>query len=304
MLSELYIKNYLLLPEIRLKLVEGLTVISGETGAGKSILIGSISLIFGDNSPGMEAWDKEKPIYLEATFLPGLDTALINLLSENALSTEDELIIAREISTTGKSSYFINGRKVGVSLLKELKNHLIDFHHQRDQQRLLAAAYQLELLDAYAGTEPLRNEFTQLYHKLKTGLKHLDDLKAESDRQKHLNELFQFQYEELEKAQLKIGEEATLQLEYELLSHGIEITEISNALQYSLLEGENSIFDQLNAHKAQLQRFEKLNPILHKAAQALQQALEAIQESSFLLADLGDSLQADPEKLRKRSKTV
>ena len=299
MLCELYIKNYLLLPEIRLKLMEGLTVISGETGAGKSILVGSISLIFGDNSPGLEAWDKDKPIYLEATFLPAREPALVALLSDSGINTEDELIIAREIGTAGKSSYFMNGRKVGVSLLKELKNHLIDFHHQRDQQRLLSPAYQLELLDAYAGTDVLRSDYAELYHNLKNGLKHLETLKAESKKQMQLNELFQFQYEELEKAKLSIGEDVGLQKEYELLSHGLEITDLGKAVQYSLLEGENSIFDQLCAHQAQLQRYEKLNNILQKASQSLIQAMEAIQETSALLADLGDNLIAEPDKLEQ-----
>jgi len=156
MLTELYIRNYLLLPEIRLSLSRGLTVISGETGAGKSILIGAISLIFGDNNAGMEAFDKERSIYLEATFSPQQNTALQANLQQAGISAEEELILAREINPAGKSAYFVNGRKAGVSLLKELKPLLIDFHHQRDQQKLLSNSLQLELLDSYANSGVLR----------------------------------------------------------------------------------------------------------------------------------------------------
>ncbi len=167
MLTELYLQNYLMLQETRLPFDKGLTVITGETGAGKSILLGSISLIFGDNLPGIEAFDKEKPIYLEATFSIK-DEILTNILAQDGIEKEDELIVAREISPNNRSTYFLNGRKVGVTLIKELKNYLLDFHHQRDQQRLLSSAYQLDLLDAYGGLFTLREDYANLYKEIKS----------------------------------------------------------------------------------------------------------------------------------------
>ncbi len=297
MLSELYINNYLLLPEFRLRFDQGLTVISGETGAGKSILVGSITLIFGDNSAGTEAYDKNKPIYLEATFIPENDPQLGELLSQSGALTDEELILAREIGTNGKSTYFLNGRKTGVAILKELKNHLIDFHHQRDQQKLLVPAYQLEILDAYAGAEELRSCYTELFQGIKTDLKELENLSRQAEQQRELQELYRFQLEELENAKLIPGEDLALQNEFDLLSHGTQIIELSAQIRNSLYEGENCLFDQLSVHLGDLHKYEKLNPALGQASQSLQQALEAVRETSEHLDGIGDSLSADPQRL-------
>ncbi len=297
MLTELYIRNYLLLPEIRLSLCRGLTVISGETGAGKSILIGAISLIFGDNNAGMEAFDKERSIYLEATFSPQQNTALQANLQQAGISAEEELILAREINPAGKSAYFVNGRKAGVSLLKELKPLLIDFHHQRDQQKLLSNSLQLELLDSYANSGVLRAAFTELYAGCKTDLKRLDELKRQAGQQKQMQELYRFQLEELENARLSPGEDLALQNEYELLSHSAQINEMCAELQQGLFEGENSIYDQVNGHFASLQKYQNLNPHLEQAALSLQQALEAMQEAARQISGINENLLADPQRL-------
>lgn len=297
MLLEIYIKNYLMLPEIRLPFSKGLTVLSGETGAGKSILVGSISLIFGDNSPGIEAWDKANPIYLEATFLPGHDPRLQALLEASGANPSEELILAREIGTTGKSSYFLNGRKVAAGIMKELKPLMIDFHHQRDQQRLLNNVYQLELLDAYSGAEALRDEFAVLYHSCRNNLKLLQELKVEAIRQKQLQELYQFQYEELQAARLSAGEDIALQQESELLSHAVEITSISAEIRQQLFEQENSLYDQLNSALAKMAHFENLNGHLTNAVQALRTALDSLQESALHLDNVESSISSDPDRL-------
>lgn len=297
MLTELYIRNYLLLPEIRLTLNRGLTVISGETGAGKSILIGAISLIFGDNNAGMEAFEKERSIYLEATFLPQANPFLQSVLQQAGADAEEELILAREINPSGKSAYFINGRKAGVSLLKELKPLLIDFHHQRDQQKLLNTANQLELLDSYADSGVLRSAYAELYTGCKSDLKKLEELKRQAAQQKQMRELYQFQLEELENAKLSAGEDLALQSEFELLSHSSQINELCAELQQSLFENENSIFDQVSGHYSSLQKYQTLNPQLEQAAISLQQALEAMQEAARQLSGISENLMADPERL-------
>jgi DNA repair protein RecN (Recombination protein N) len=298
MLSELYIKNYLLVPEMRLSLDKGLTVISGETGAGKSIVAGSISLIFGDNLAGIEAFDKEQPIYLEVSYNLEKAEELNNFLAQNGIETEEELILAREISPNGKSGYYVNGRKVGVSLLKELKSYLIDFHHQRDQQRLLSPSYQLDLLDAYADLTSIREEFANLYRELKAGLKKLDELKNEAERQKEINELYRFQYEELENAKLRINEDVELQNEYELLSHTLEITELCNQITAELLEQENSVFDIISGYLSKLKHYEHLNPEIGYAVNNMQQALENLQEASLNLSRSKDNISFEPQHLQ------
>lgn len=297
MLSEIYIKNYLLVPELRLPFERGLCVLTGETGAGKSIIVGSIGLIFGESAAGLEAYDKNKPIYLEATFSPSPDKELQSYLQQINAESNDELILAREISVSGKSSYYIGGRKVNAAVMKGLKTLLIDFHHQRDQQKLLSGAYQLEILDRFAETVQRREDYTAAFRKLKKLQRDLDDMIQKQERQKQQLELYRYQYEELENAQLKSHEDALLQQEYELLSHSLEILELSQSLNQLSFESENSIFNQLSHFNTQLQRFKQLNPALDNAAEALLEAMEALRSVSSHLADVSDSLSYDPSRL-------
>lgn len=297
MLSEIFIKNYILVPELRLPFYPGLTVISGETGAGKSILVGSIGIIFGDSPAGLEAWDKERPIYLEASFAPGSDEELCRQLQEINSGGEEELLLAREISRSGKSNYYIGGRKVTASVMKTLKPLLLDFHHQRDQQKILSPGYQLEILDRYAGCLAQREGFRSAWRALKRLKTDLEQMQRKQDEQRHLVELYRYQHAELESANIKAGEDLTLQKEYELLSHSMDILDLSQSMQQTMFESESSIFDQLSHYSAMLAQYKNLNPALENAAQSLTEALEALRSTSFELSAILDSLSADPGRL-------
>lgn len=297
MLSEIFIKNYILVPELRLPFYPGLTVISGETGAGKSILVGSIGIIFGDSPAGLEAWDKERPIYLEASFAPGSDEELCRQLQEINSGGEEELLLAREISRSGKSNYYIGGRKVTASVMKTLKPLLLDFHHQRDQQKILSPGYQLEILDRYAGCLAQREGFRSAWRALKRLKTDLEQMQHKQDEQRHLVELYRYQHAELESANIKAGEDLTLQKEYELLSHSMDILDLSQSMQQTMFESESSIFDQLSHYSAMLAQYKNLNPALENAAQSLTEALEALRSTSFELSAILDSLSADPGRL-------
>ncbi len=297
MLSEIYIKNYLLVPELRLPFRQGLSVLTGETGAGKSIIVGSIALIFGESAAGLEAWDKDRPIYLEATFLPGQDPDLQDYLDQINAESGIELVLAREISVSGKSSYYIGGRKVNASVVKGLKALLIDFHHQRDQQKLLSAAYQLKILDRFADCVKQREDFAKTYRNLKKQRQNLQDMILRHEEHRQKLELYRYQYEELEHAELKSGEDKLLQQEYELQTHSLEILELSQNMNQATFESENSIFDRLSQFNTQLQAFKKLNPALENAAQSLLEAMEALRCASSQLSGIVDSLSYDPTSL-------
>lgn len=297
MLTGIQIRNYLFVPEQRLVFGPGMTVLSGETGAGKSILVGSVALIFADPSPALEAFDPAQPIYLEASFDLSRNSEVRNWLAVQGYEPEPELILAREVSTTGKSSYFLNGRKVTASLLRELKPLMIDFHHQRDQQRLLSAAYQLHLLDLYAQNDACLSAFSTQYRGLRESLKELESLKAKAEQDRQLRELYQYQFEELEKAALRESEDLELQQEFELLSHAQEIAETAAAACFDLYESENSVHSRLNASLAALSRFSHLDPRLANIEQGLRDSLELVSENSAALGDLSQSASADPARL-------
>ncbi len=297
MLSEIYIKNYILVPELRLPFSPGLTVLTGETGAGKSILVGSIGIIFGDSPAGLEAWDKERPIYLEASFNPGGDDELCLQLQEINNEKDDELLLAREISKSGKSTYYIGGRKVSASVMKTLKPLLLDFHHQRDQQKILSPGYQLEVLDRYAGCLKQREDFRVAWRELKRLKTELEDMQRRREEQKHLIELYRYQHAELDSASIKAGEDQALQKEFDLLSHSRDILDLSQSMHQAMFESESSIFDQLSHFSAMLAQYKGLNPALENAAQSLTEALEALRSTSFELSTIMDSLNADPGRL-------
>ena len=303
MLSELYIRNYLFVRERRLSFKAGMTVISGETGAGKSILVGSIALIFGDRTAELEPFNPEESIYLEASFDVHSEE-LKHYLASQGYSDTEELVLAREYTTAGKSIYFLNGRKVAQSLLKELKAYLVDFHHQRDQQKLLNPEYQLEVLDSYAGLDTEREEYAELYRKLKRDLSLLSDLKKQEERDKQLRELYQYQFEELDKAALKAGEDKLLQDEFELLTHSLEITQQAATAASELNFSDASLYDQLRSILARLSSFAYLDNRLKQACEALGEAQLSIQEASNLLEDISTGLNQDPDRLDKIQKRL
>ena len=296
MLTELYIRNYLFVAESRISFTKGMTVITGETGAGKSILVGSIAMIFADKSEP-EALDKELPIYLEASFDPHHNQELLDFLSHEGYEAPEELILAREISPAGKSRYFLNGRKVSVSLMKDLKPLMIDFHHQRDQQKLLNPAYQLELLDSFGGLGPLRDAFSGKYLALKSDLRTLAEFEQLDAENQRTRELFQYQFDELDKAQLQDGEDTRLQQEFELLTHAQEIAEAAGTGFYELTEAESSIYDRIRIIVNTLDRFSAYNQDLGNTMKTLKDALELIRDSSSELSDLSERVSADPARL-------
>lgn len=299
MLTEIYIKNYLFVPEQRLSFGKGMTVLSGETGAGKSILVGSIALIFAESSPGLEPYDPKDPVYLEASFDISANPEVREFLREQGHETEDELCLAREVSPAGRSTYYLGGRKVTASLLKELKPLMIDFHHQREQQRLLSNSYQLQLLDLYAQNEKIRDSYSKLFHRLKQNLRDLEGLKQEEENNRQIRELYQYQYEELEQADLRRGEDKELQQEADLLSHGQEISETAGAAAYELYESDESVHNRISRTIADLERFSGLNTEIAGIEQSLRDCLEIISDSASGLNSLSQNVNLDPPRLEK-----
>jgi DNA repair protein RecN (Recombination protein N) len=270
--------------------------ITGETGAGKSVLVGAITLLFADNNHSIEAFDSEKPIYLEASFDISLNSEALHYLKELGYE-DDEFVVAREISPKGKSQYFIYGRKVAAAILKDLKPLLVDFHHQRDQQKLLSTTYQLEILDCFGDLGAIVDQHKSLYHALKKDLRKLKELRRQDELNKQMAELYTFQFNELENARLKLCEDNDLQNEYELLSAANEISELSGSLAGTLFEAESSTYDQLSKSLAQVSKFADLHPNLGEITQHLGSALDSVEQAANLLRYMPEQISSDPARL-------
>ncbi len=297
MLTELYIRNYLFVKEERIAFDPGMTIITGETGAGKSVLVGSIALIFGDKSLDPEPYDPALPVYLEASFNPAENAELKSFLANEGYENLEELVLAREHNLSGRSQYYLNGRKIALSFMKELKPLIIDFHHQRDQQKLLGANYQLELLDSFGDLGPIRERFAESYRALRSMLHKLQELKRQDAADRQLRELYQYQFEELDKAKLQPDEDKVLQAEFDLLSHSQEIRELAINATLELTEDDGNLYDRLRYLISRMSSFGQIEPKFRKACEALGEAQLAITEAAAQMEEIGSSLSQDPSRL-------
>lgn len=301
MLTELFLQNYILIPELRLRFERGMSVITGETGAGKSILVGALNLVFGKSSIQQIAFDPRKDVYLEVTFNISHkhDQVTAYLESIGVSVTEDELVGAREITTSGKSTSFLNGRKTSLSVLKELHDLLIDFHHQRDQQNLLSPSFQMDLLDNFGNLMPLRTSFRDAFTNLKDLLKLRQELQEEQERNRQLCELYRFQSEELASAQLKSGEDAELEQEFNLLSHSEEIIALAKEVYQSFYEQDNSLYDTLSGSLTQIRRYSDLSSSIVELCTGLETCVSNLQDASSRLRSLQEQIASDPARLEE-----
>lgn len=299
MLSRLKISNYLFVPDQELFFEEGMTALTGETGAGKSILVGAISLIFADKAFAAEPWDPARPVYLEADFELGDNQALRDKLAELEYDDEQQLTLARRVSENGRSSYFINGRKVTAGLMMELRPLLIDFHHQRDQQRLLMPSFQLEVLDLFAGSTELRKEHASRLQKLRSMVKELEAQKELKERNRQLEELYRFQLQELEEAAISAGEERELDKEYERISHSQQIRELGGRIGHEFYEAEGSVMDMIRAALSELDKLKGLDETIAQLHQALADAAQIISDCEGEVSNLAFMAVDDEARLEE-----
>ena len=272
MLTNLKIENFIIVEKLNLDFGCGLQVLSGETGAGKSIIVGAIDLVLGGAlQPGM-LFDENKPAFLEIAFEPDdHNQALQELLQKYEIEGE-EVFFAREIGTNMRSKSFINGRRVSQDIVAEFRSTLIDFHSQRDQQKLFNRDYQLEVLDIYGNLLPERMNFANLFSQLEAGIRELKRLEKQEKEQTDRIRLFEYQVQEIGAMQLKEGEDEALQAELSLLSHAETILHLAGSMELDIYENENSVYDIINSYISQFSRFAESNLLIRESVSALQEA--------------------------------
>lgn len=301
MITNLNLINFILVQNASLDFCEDFNVLTGETGAGKSVIAGAISTVFGDSYNKGVLLDNTSPGKIEVTF--SLDFAskeLSKLLNKNEVETEEEeLFISREFYTNNKSKSFINGRRVSVSTVKEFKEVLIDSHSQRDQLKLFDTEYQLELLDKFGNLTKQRTDFTKKFADYKNKQSELRLLKKQESEQKEKIQLYKFQLEELEEKECKPGEDENLRNELNLLTHSEEILKTTNELEYEIYESENSVYDVIRKHSSSLSRFENDNKKIKQATEFLQAALSLLDDSVSAVRDVQNIVEVDDRRLEE-----
>lgn len=259
MLKHLQIKNYALLEEVSIDFDKSLTVITGETGAGKSIMLGALGLVLGERADMAVLRDKEKKCIVEAVFNIA-SYSLEKFFREHELDHEKETSLRREISPDGKSRAFINDTPVNLATLKELAQYLIDVHSQHETLLLNQAAFRFNMVDAFAGCLEDRKHFLSFFNQLKEKEKKLAELTAFEQQAKKDLDYFQFQFNELEQANLKKGQLEELEQAYDTLNNAEFIKQNLDTLSKSIDGGEENILSRIAAVKnilAQLSRYGK-----------------------------------------------
>jgi DNA repair protein RecN (Recombination protein N) len=296
MLIKLYVQNYALIKELDVELENGLTIITGETGAGKSILLGALSLILGTRADSNVLLEKNEKCIVEGTFR--IDEYELNeFFVSNELDYEAVTTLRREINPAGKSRAFINDTPVTINLLKELGDRLIDIHSQHQTLMLNDNTFQLNLIDSFSGTGKLKNTYRETYTAYKKLKKEYTSLKDKSEKNKADLEYYQFQYNQMEEAKLKPGEQTDLESEQELLSHSEEIKlALSTASNLFFTEGI-SILSMLREVKSNLS---KIKAYLGESENLLSRTESSLIELDDLAAEiekLSVSIEADPQRL-------
>ena len=298
MLKKISIQNYALIDVLEISFSGNLNTITGETGAGKSILLGALSLIVGSRADTGILQDKTKKCVVEGIF-EIKDYALKNFFKENELDYADETVIRREINSEGKSRAFINDTPVTLNILKELGEKLIDIHSQHETLTLNSSGFQLSVVDSFASHKDLLNVYKEEYSAYKSDENKLSELIEKETQSKKDLDYFQFQFNELEDANLKTGEQPLMEQELETLNNSEEI-KITLTKAYNSLDGsDTNLLFLLNEVKSSLASLSKFNSALKEITERLNSAYIEIKDISSEISSLEESTVHDSKRIEE-----
>jgi len=297
MLQSLKIRNYALIEEINIDFNAGLTIITGETGAGKSIIIGALSLLTGARTEKTVLKDKEKKCVVESTF--NIQAyKLKSLFEENNLDYEDITFIRREITPTGRSRAFINDTPVSLNLLRQITSKLIDIHSQHDNLLLNNPNYQLEVLDIYADNSELLEKYHKEYLLLISLIKKLDNLTEKAEKEKKETDYYQYQLEQLEKAKFKEGELEELEEEEHKLSHTEEIKKALSQISFLLNNEETGAIEQIRQAWRAAEQIANFMPKYKELNERIETLYIELQDIASETEIMFNDVEYDPERLQ------
>lgn len=298
MLKHLEIENYILIDHLEIDLYEGFSVITGETGAGKSILLGALELILGIRADTQALLDPEKKCAIEGTFhIKGY--GMEPFFRQNELDYDDLLLMRREISPTGKSRAFINDTPVNLLQMKEIGARLVNIHSQNSTTTLNDSEFQLAVLDSYAGNVELTSGFRKIYGEFRQQEKLLENLISQEEKARAEEDYLQFQFEELESAQLREEEQGLLEEELSMLSHAGEIREHLFQASRLLSESESSVLSQLSEVLNQLRRISGYHGTFNELLQRLESGTIELKDIADETAKKAEATEFDPNELER-----
>jgi len=296
MLRRLQIRNYALIRELDVDFTSGLTIITGETGAGKSILIGALSLILGQRADSSILKDKNSKCIVEGVFeIEGY--GMEALFAENDLDFETQVILRREIAPNGKSRAFVNDTPVNLKTLQDLGLRLIDIHSQHQSLELGNRQFQLLVLDNYSGNQSILYDYQSKFKAYKSQQAELTDAKERALQLRKDLDYFQFQLEQLTNAHLQAGEQEQLEHELILLTHAEEIKTSLLAVANQLQEEDGNVLVRVKESVGVLTRILKFYPEATELCQRMNSVFLEMNDISSEVASSSEKIEVDPDRM-------
>ena len=298
MLLKLSVHNYALIKELDIGFETGLTIITGETGAGKTILLGALSLILGARADTNVLLDKSAKCVVEGAFR--IDEYDLNdFFSANELDFDPLTILRREINPAGKSRAFINDTPVTINLLKELGDRLIDIHSQHQTLMLNDNSFQLNVIDSFAGNSSLRNDYKTVYGNYRKLKKEYNEIREKADKNKSDLEYYRFQLIQLGEANLVNGEQEYLEKEQEVLDHASEIKIALETASSILSSDDKSVLNLIKELKMTIGKIKAFLPEVDSFFQRADSTFIELNDLAGDLEKLAGKIEADPDRLIK-----
>lgn len=300
MIQKLFIRNYALIDSLEIDLRPGFTVLTGETGAGKSIIMGALSLILGQRADTKAVKDLTQKTVIEGTFDIS-SYAMRPFFEENDLDYDDSglCVLRRELTPAGKSRAFVNDTPVSLSLLKELGEQLIDIHSQHQNLLLGDNRFQLRMIDVWADDDALLTQYRTEYKRYRELGDTLLRLRRESEEKRKEEDYLRFQYEQLCDAHLQPGEQSALEEEQEMLTHAEEIKTTLYSVSCSLGDDEGGLLSKMKESLSTLRSLQRIYPAVEPLGERLDSAYIELKDILSEVDDRQESVSVDPARLQQ-----
>ena len=297
MLNNLSIKNYALIEDISVNFTDGLSVLTGETGAGKSVIIGAIDLLLGGRASSSAIRSGQKVCTITATFDISSNKKINSVLEKYGFEPADELIIRRQLDISGKNKIFINDTPVSLSTLTETGKYLIDFYAQHKSNMLFDNNYQMQLVDDIADNKTLLSKLNDKY-KILTDLQNKKENLISSQKDKEIKlDIYNYQLNELKKASLQPDEEQQIAEQLPSLKNAEKIISLSNEISYTLYKRDNSVLDLSQQVSKQIDTLKSLGINTENISKMINEAIERLNEVYTEVCDTANTVDSNPNTL-------
>jgi DNA repair protein RecN (Recombination protein N) len=304
MLQQLSIRNYAIIDELEIRFHPQFNIITGETGAGKSILMGALGLVLGNRADSSVLFNAGEKCVVEAVFELPSQHKIAALLAEHELDEETQFTVRREIAANGKSRSFVNDTPVTLQVLKLFASHLVDLHQQFDTLELGEDDFQKSILDALAGHAGLLKNYQENFSEYSKASRELARLRAQQLNAKKEFDYYSFLFEELEEAAFEENEIENLEEELQLLSNAGHIKEVLSGVSFSLMESEQPVVQQLKTLLQQLQSLKTSHAELQSIADRMQAVQIELKDIAGEVDRLNSRINMDAERLQKISDRI